>query len=158
MEFMDLIWAYLLVFLLAATPFVEAIYLTPIAVVGGLSPLPVLLLAIAGNLATVYLVIIFIEMIKQWRQKKKDESGKRAERAEKLWKKYGLIGLTLIGPFLIGSHLSAFLSLVFGGTKRNVTLWITISVAGWSILLTVLAAFGVDIFQIDNPFIEQFFE
>ncbi|MGN8647245.1 small multi-drug export protein [Gracilibacillus sp. HCP3S3_G5_1] len=161
MEFMEFIWAYILVFLLAALPFVEAIFLTPIAVVAGLSIVPTFILAVLGNLLTVYFVIVFINKIKQWRKKKNEEagkSGKRTARAEQLWKKYGLPGLTLIGPFLIGSHLSAFLSLVFGGTKKQVTIWITISVVGWSLLLGILAALGFEFMNVENPFIEQFFE
>ncbi|MFD2656912.1 small multi-drug export protein [Gracilibacillus thailandensis] len=158
MEFMELIWAYILVFLLAAIPFVEAVYLTPIAVVAGLSPVPTFILAVLGNLITVYFVILFINKIKQWRRKKKQQSNKKATKAENIWKKYGLPGLTLIGPFLIGSHLSAFLCLVFGGTKRQVTVWMTISIVGWSLLLGILAALGFEFMNVENPFIERFFE
>ncbi|SFL93318.1 Putative small multi-drug export protein [Gracilibacillus orientalis] len=157
---MELIWAYLLVFLLAAIPFVEAIYLTPIAVVAGLSPIPTFVLAVLGNLLTVYIVILFIDKMKQWRKKKNEESGKsekRQAKAERIWKKYGLPGLTIIGPFFIGSHLVAFLSLIFGGTKKKVTLWMTISIVGWSLLLTILAILGFEFMDVENPFIEQFF-
>ena len=160
---MDLFWAYLLVFVLAAVPFVEAILLSPIAILAGLSTVPVLFLAIIGNLLTVYIVIVFIDKIKQWRKRKgKDEdenekSGKRAARARNIWQKYGLPGLALIGPYFIGSHLTAFLSLVFGGSKKSVTVWMTVSIAGWSIALAILAHMGVDVLNIENSFIEQFF-
>lgn len=159
----DLIWAYILVFILAALPFVEAIILTPIAILAGLSTVPVLLLAILGNLLTVLIVIVFIDKFKQWRKRKaKDEenetSGKRTARAQRIWKKYGLPGMALIGPYFIGSHLTAFLSLVFGGSKKSVTVWMTISIVGWSVVFAVLAHLGFDFLNIENPFIEQFFE
>ena len=156
----DVIWAYVLVFLLAAVPFVEAIALTPIAIVGGLHVIPVFLLAILGNLVTVYFVIIFIDKIKQWRKKRKgeqNEDGKRSARAQKLWKKYGLPGLALIGPFFVGSHLTAFSSLLFGGTKKTVTMWMTISIVGWSLAFALIAFFGIDFLNVENKFLEQFF-
>lgn len=164
MGFLDLIWAYVLVFILAAVPFVEAIILTPIAILAGLPTVPVVLLAVIGNLLTVFIVIVFIDKIKQWRSKRKGEeeegerSKKRTARAQKIWKKYGLPGMALIGPYLIGSHLAAFLALIFGGTKKSVTVWMTVSVVGWSVVFAVLAHVGFDFLNIENPFIEQFFE
>lgn len=155
MEFFEFVWVYILVFLLAAVPFVEAIILAPIAIFGGLSPLPVFLLAVSGNLLTVFFVIIFIERIKQWRKKKDNE--KRKARAQRIWQKYGVIGLTIIGPYFIGSHLSAFLSLLFGGTKKQVTIWITISVVGWTLVFTIIAVLGFDFMKIEHPFLEQIF-
>ncbi|SER01980.1 small multi-drug export protein [Piscibacillus halophilus] len=157
MEITELLFVYAMVFVLSAIPFIEALFLTPIAILGGLSFWPVLILAIAGNLLTVYLVIIFIDYIKAWRKKRGKENNKRSSRAKNLWSKYGLPGLALLGPFLVGSHLTAFLSLVFGGTKKRVFYWMTISIAGWSLVLGILAVFGIDWFNFDNPFIEDFF-
>src|SRR5690625_2806698 len=154
----DIVWAYVLVFILAAVPFFEALIITPIAVVAGMSIVPVILLAIVGNLLTVYVVILFIDKFKTRFQKNKEKSQKRAERARKIFAKYGVAGVALIGPFIIGSHLSAFLSLLFGGSKQVVTLWMTISIAGWSIGLGILAAFGVTLFDVENPLIERYFQ
>lgn len=156
----DIIWAYILVFLLAAVPFFEAAIITPVAVVAGLSPVPVILLAIIGNLLTVYIVILFIDKVKRWFQKDKDESKskKRAERARKIFSKYGVAGLSLIGPFFIGSHLSAFLALLFGGTKKSVTVWMTISITAWCVGLAVLAHYGITFFKVEGSLIERIFQ
>ncbi|MFC4403993.1 small multi-drug export protein [Gracilibacillus xinjiangensis] len=153
---LELLWAYVLVFILSAVPFFEAIIITPLAIVAGLSPVPVFILAVVGNLLTVYAVIVFIEKIRSWR-KEKDGEGKRASRAKQLWTKYGLPGLSLLGPFFVGSHLTAFLSLIFGGTKKRVTMWMTISISAWSLVLGILAYFGIDWFNMDNKFLEQIF-
>lgn len=155
MEFFEIIWIYILVFLLGATPFAEAIFLAPIGIIAGLSPVPTLLLSVTGNLLTVYLVILFIEKIKEWWSRRKKTNEKKSARAKNVYEKYGLPGLTLLGPFIIGSHLSAFLSLLFGGTKSSVTKWMTISIAGWSLLLTILAALGFDFMNVENPLIDR---
>lgn len=157
-----MLWLYALVFLLAAVPLVESAVLTPIAIVAGLSWLPVILLAIAGNLLTVYLVIVFIEQIRSWRARKKGEkgeqTGKKTARAQRIWQRYGLPGMALIGPLIIGSHLTAFLSLIFGASKQSVTLWMTISIVGWSVLLGGLAMFGIDFLNMEDSYLERFFE
>ncbi|GAE28805.1 hypothetical protein JCM9152_139 [Halalkalibacter hemicellulosilyticusJCM 9152] len=156
---MDVLWMYVLVFLLSATPLMEAIYISPFAVFGGLAFAPTVILAIAGNVLTVLVVIVFFDKIREWRKRKKGEeqSSKKAAKAQRIWQKYGLPGFALLAPFVIGSHLVAFLGLVFGGTKKAVTIWMLISICGWSVILSILALFGIDILNIENPFLERFF-
>ncbi|WP_051541277.1 small multi-drug export protein [Caldalkalibacillus mannanilyticus] len=172
MNLIDFLWAYILVFVLAAIPFFEVATIIPIAILAGLQTGLVLLFALLGNLLTVVLVIIFVDKIKQWREKRarkkmKEESpqqmiegeggeegqteavdleSKRSKRARSVWKKYGLPGLALLGPLLIGSHLAAFLSLVFGGSKKATTYWMTGSLVLWSLLLAIFTHFGFDYF------------
>lgn len=162
MGFFEMLWAYIIVFLLAAIPFIEAVVIIPIAILGGLSAVPVFIVALLGNYLTVLLIILFIDRIKQWRNKKRqadaeDKTEKRQKRAYKIWQKYGLPGLALIGPFFVGSHVTAFMSLIFGGTKQKVALWMAISLVAWGILFAVLGHLGVDYFNIDNPFLERIF-
>ncbi|NBI30168.1 small multi-drug export protein [Chengkuizengella marina] len=149
MNFFELLWAYLLVFIFSAIPLFEAYAVIPIAIVAGLSPIPVVIIGLSGNILTVFLLILFIEKIKEWRNKKNKKqkvTNKRSLRAEKLWKRYGLIGLTLIGPLLVGSHLTSFMSLVFGGTKTKTLYWMIISITMWSLLFSILTYFGVNMF------------
>jgi len=40
-----------------------------------------------------------------------------------------LPGLALLGPLVIGSHLAAFIGVLFGATKRATLFWMTISLA-----------------------------
>ncbi|UOE95030.1 small multi-drug export protein [Alkalihalobacillus sp. LMS39] len=155
MNFVDTLWAYVLVFLLAAAPFFEAYGVIPLALIAGLSPIPVIILGLAGNIFTVYLVILFINKIKEWRKKKKGDDEekaptKRTIRAQKLWNKYGLPGLAMIGPLVVGSHLTAFMSLTFGGTKRKTAYWMTASIVIWSITFAILIHFGIDLLGFEN--------
>lgn len=148
MELFDLVWQYILVFIFAALPFFEAYGVIPLAILVGLSPVPTFILGLVGNIATVLLVILFVNKIKEWRRSKKKEqnkTGKRTERAEKLWKKYGLPGLAMIGPLLVGSHLTAFLSVTFGGKKQKTFYWMSASIVIWSVVFTILIYFGIDL-------------
>ncbi len=159
MNVADTLWPYILVFILAAVPFFEAYGIIPLAILAGLSPVPVVILGLVGNIATVLVVILFINKIKEWRKRKRKgeekEPNKRTIRAQNLWKKYGLPGLAFIGPLLVGSHLTAFMSLTLGGTKKRTAFWMTASIVVWSITFTILAYYGVDLLGYEH---RNFFE
>ena len=150
MNVLDTVWPYVLVFIFAALPFFESYGVIPIAMIAGLSPVLVIILGLAGNILTVLLLIVFVNKIKEWRQKRRknaeeNESNKRTLRAKKLWKKYGLPGLAIIGPLFVGSHLTAFMSLTLGGTKKKTAYWMTGSIIIWSLTFAILVYFGIDL-------------
>lgn len=139
--------SYLIVFLLAAIPFFEVAAIVPIAIIGGLPAVPVMIIALLGNLLTIVLLIVFIDSIRAWRRKKRgqtdeEQESKRHQRAKKLWDKYGLPGLAFIGPFFVGSHLSALLSITFGGTRKKTLVLMTASLVVWTVVLGLAAEYG----------------
>jgi len=141
---------YLLVFLGGAIPWLEIGLVIPLGIVGGLSPMWVMISAFAGNLLTVLFVIFGFEKVKGWWQAKKQKNGdvesKRAERGTRVWDKYGMPGLALLGPILIGTHIAVFIGLLFGAKKSNATVWMIISIALWSLIFGVVTAMGFDFF------------
>ncbi|PWA11219.1 DNA-binding protein [Pueribacillus theae] len=145
---MTIYLAYFFVFLFAATPFFEVAGIIPIGVAAGLNAFPVTVLAFVGNMLTVLLVILLMDKIKIWlekrQEKKKGKSKKREERAARIWKRFGLPGLALISPILIGSHLGSVLAMGFGGTKKQITTWMMISIFAWSVVMGIVSFYGID--------------
>lgn len=147
MNVLSEIWEYIVVFLLGATPWVEIAAIIPLSIVAGLNPVLVGLVAFLGNLSTVYLLIIFFERFREWRKRKKGEEqskSKRQARAVGIWNKYGLPGLSLLGPLLIGSHIAVFIGLLFGAKKQATLMWMTISLVIWTLIITILSYYGID--------------
>jgi len=151
MVIFDVLWAYASVFLLAAVPCLEVRGIIPMGILAGLSTVPVTILALLGNLLTVLLVIIFVDHIRQWRKSRRGEDnkdgkgalpGKHLLRAKKIWQRYGLPGLAVIGPLVVGSHITAYLSVSLGGAKIA-TVYMTISLVAWSAVVALLAHLGV---------------
>lgn len=143
--------AYLLVFLLAATPFFEMVAVIPLGKLYGLHLLPVTVLAFFGNLLTVLLVIVLMTQIKAWLEKRrkakgKEISSKRENRAKRIWQRYGIIGLSILGPIAIGSHLAVMMAMSFGGTKKQTGFYMTVSLVLWGIVTAVATHFGVALF------------
>jgi len=145
---------YLIIFLLAAIPMLEIAAIIPVGIIGGLPAVPVMVTAFVGNLVTIILLIVFLDEIRKWRRKKKkvhtEKEAKRQKRAQSLWSKYGLFGLAFIGPFFVGSHLSALLAITFGNAKRQTLIYMTASLLTWTVLIGVASHYGFDYFVADE--------
>lgn len=144
---MNIFWTYVIVFLLAATPLFEVVVVIPVAVVAGLHAFPVALLALLGNIATVLLVILMVDKIQSWLQRRKEAKGEphpslRQGRAKRIWNRYGLPGLAILGPLIVGSHLTVLMGLSFGGTKKQMTAWILASLTLWTLIVTLASHYG----------------
>lgn len=143
-------WEYAVLFLMAAIPWIEIVVVIPLGIAGGLSPVAVSILAFTGNLLTILLLIALYKKWTEWRERRREEKGitkktsKRKERAKKIWERYGLPGLALIGPFFVGTHLTAVMGLALGSRKNLVTAWMTFSLLVWTIGLTAASFYGLD--------------
>ncbi|MBO1002205.1 small multi-drug export protein [Pseudogracilibacillus auburnensis] len=147
-----MLWTYIIIFLLAAIPFFEIVTIVPIAIIGGVPAVPVMIVAFLGNMLTIALLILFLDKIREWRRKRKGEEqgSKRHKRAKSLWDKYGLPGIAFIGPFFVGSHLSAMFAIIFGGNKRKTFYLMTASLFCWTVALGLAAHYGFDFLIADE--------
>jgi len=130
---------YLLVFIFAATPALELWAVIPIGIALGMNPLGVAIFGFLGNIIPVYLIIIFFTRIKNWLQARGyigENPAKSRQRSYKFFKKYGLPGFAVGAPFLVGVHIAAFLVLTMGAKRRKALLWMTVSIAFWTVILT----------------------
>ncbi|TWT26327.1 small multi-drug export protein [Planomicrobium sp. CPCC 101110] len=145
-----MIYEYFLIFLGAAIPWFEIALVIPLGIVWGLSPFWVMLLAFVGNMLTVLALIVGFDKFRNWYTKRQEAKGKtvnkKSDRAKRIWNKYGLPGLALLGPLLIGTHIAAFIGMTLGATKKNTTIWLTISIGLWTLALGILTALGFDFF------------
>ena len=152
------IWEYILVFIMAATPWIEVLVVIPIAVASGLSPLWVVIVAFIGNVIPVWIIIAIYEKWESWQSQRKRRKSevekvsygsqaeeqptkisKRGKRARKIWNRYGLPGLALLAPAITGIHLAAVMALAFKSPKRLTAIWMTISLAVWSIGMGIMS-------------------
>lgn len=146
---MSIYLAYMFIFLLGATPFLEVLVVIPLGVAAGMPTLPVTILAFAGNILTIWLLILMMDRVKKWvdrrnEQKGKERSEKKAKRASAIWKKYGLPGLSFLSPIVTGSHLGVILAMGFGGEKKQILFWMTLSIVVWSVVIGIASYFGID--------------
>ncbi|MEH6922385.1 small multi-drug export protein [Bacillus altitudinis] len=152
---MDIVWGYVLVFILAALPFFEVVGVVPLGILSGLHPVTTAVIGFVGNFLTVLLLIVFVDRFKAWwlkrKEEKHDEKGEKKQlKARKVWERYGPPGLALIGPFIIGSHLAAFMCMSFGTKRKQVAVWMTVSLIMWTVLAASLTGAGFHYFAPDS--------
>ncbi len=144
---MDLLWAYFLVFILAATPWVEILLVIPAGLGMGLNPLPVAFLAFAGNAIPVFIIVYGYRIWQSWRSpcgdKRPKPVSRRRKRALNIWNRYGLPGLAFLGPLLTGIHLAVIIALAFKPGKKALLLWMNLSLFVWTAALTAGVYYGL---------------
>ena len=145
-------WSYLAVFLLSAIPWIESAAVVVVAIAFGLNPILSTILAFVGNWLVVLIVVLLFDRWQEWRKKKRIKNGieedesKKRKRAYNIFVKYGLPGLAILGPLLIGTEIAAAFAMIFKAPRKNVLTWMTISLAFWTILFAVAAYYGLNIF------------
>ena len=150
-----------MIFILAFIPMIEVLVVIPIAIAIGLSPFLVVTVAFAGNLLAVWIIILVYEKLEIWWDEYKlrqsegyenqaleqiEKASKRGDRARRIWNRYGLPGLALLAPAIIGIHLAVIVALAFKSPKQSTAIWMTISLAVWSIGLGVVSFYGLSLF------------
>jgi len=138
------------VMIVAMIPFIEGYFAVPVGIAIGFSPVMTIVAAIVGNWISVMVVILASDRVKQWLQSKKtserkqEKQKKRLERGQKLFQKYGVPGVSLLGPLLIGDHLAALICIASGASRRYVIIWQTIAITVWAVGMGILVLLGIN--------------
>lgn len=145
-------WAYVLVFLAAATPVVEVLVVVPAGVLAGMPPVPTAVVAAAGNLSTVVLVAITGDRLLGWWQRRRpapDDAppSRRSERARELARRWGVPGLAFVAPLTTGTHIATVAALATGSDTRRVLRWMAGGLVFWSVVAAAVTAAGLDVFS-----------
>jgi len=69
------------------------------------------------------------------------ESGKKS-RSHRIMERFGVPGLALLGPFVIGIHAATAFAMAMGVDKRDVLFWFSLSLLLCSLLFGLLASLG----------------
>lgn len=135
---------YVLIFLLAATPLLEILVVIPIGIGIGLQPVLVAVAAFLGNVLPIYGIIVGHERLAAYLDGRRsddnsDEPSSRRKRAKRIWDRYGLPGLAIASPLITGVHLAALLALGLGSKQRSTAVWMTASIAVWTVIITAVS-------------------
>ncbi|GAK09502.1 LOW QUALITY PROTEIN: hypothetical protein JCM19038_3342 [Geomicrobium sp. JCM 19038] len=138
------------IFVLSLIPFFESYGAIPFGLMLGFPTIPVMVVAIIGNWVSVMAFIWGIDKlrskIKSKKKKKEKEPSKRAIRAKHYFEKYGVPGCGISG-ILIAFHLAAGIALAAGANRAYVSLWMTIGIVLWAVVIGVLFISGITVFS-----------
>jgi Ca2+/H+ antiporter, TMEM165/GDT1 family len=137
----DLFWQYVLVFLAAATPWLEIVIVIPVAIGLGLAPVPVTLISFIGNALPVFGIVALFRV---WERRRGPIRRHWSPRARRVWERYGVPGIALAGPAITGIHLAAVMALALQADRRRTAVWMTLSLALWSVVTAAVSVAGFE--------------
>lgn len=111
----------------------------------GLSPLLTGLASALGSIVALVFVVFLGDRIRNWiisrrKQKKVKEDNSSIDR---IWDKYGVIGLGLLSPLITGAPLGAAIGVSLGAPPSRLILWMVIGIVVWAIILTLVSTLGI---------------
>jgi hypothetical protein len=113
-----------------------------------LNPILIALFSAAGTITSAYLVLIIGEPLRKWLLSLRKTSIEKNDNSfRQIWEKYGIAGLCLISPLLLGAHPGVAIGITLGGNKKAIAVWMTISCLIWSSFFTILGTMGFSIFH-----------
>lgn len=139
------------IFLAGAIPWFEAIGVVPAGILLGLDPVLTVIAAAFGNVLTIALFAFAGDRIRNWVIERRRAKGKfpksdRFEKARRAFDKYGIYGMAVLGPVLIGTQFAAAASVAAGAKPIRVSILISLGMLMWAIgIAWVLVAFGISL-------------
>jgi hypothetical protein len=108
-----------------------------------LHPVLTAVTAALGAIAGVALILALGEGARAWiaRRRGKRDAGEPST-IRRIWVRYGVAGVGLLSPLLIGAPLGTTLGVAFGAPGRRLLLWMSLGIVLWSGVLTLAAALG----------------
>lgn len=121
-----------------------------VGILGGLAlGLPPILsgaASIAGGLVGAVLTVVAGERLQRWIYARPWLS-KRRKRVERLWNRYGFVGVALQAPILTGAPLATLIALGLGAPPKRLLFWMSVSVVLWGVVITGAAVLGFSLFD-----------
>ena len=138
------------VFLAGATPWLEAIIVIPVGIVLGLPGVWAVVLALAGNVSTIVVFAVGGERILAAMARRREKKGKaRAEdprmlRAQRIFVRYGDVGMAVVGPLIIGTQFAAAIAVSLGVSVWRASVVQSLGAVVWGVAAayTTLAIIG----------------
>lgn len=148
----------LIVALAGAIPFVEGEGAAVIGIVGGIPPVVAVIAAIVGNFACVAVLVLLSSgarraVVTRTRERRLAGTGgavidepepggerKAARRAkfQRAFERYGVPGVSLLGPLLLPTQFTATMLAATGVGKARILIWQGVAIVGWTTLIALI--------------------
>jgi hypothetical protein len=117
----------------------------PVAIGLRVRPVVAGLVAGAGSMTAVLVIVTIGGPIREWLLRRFGwgaSGNEKSERVERLWHRYGEVGVGLLAPLLVGIPVGAAVCVALGINKAKIILYTGVVTAFWCVSLTVAMAFG----------------
>lgn len=111
----------------------------------GLHPVATGIASGLGALAGVLVVAVIAGRARAWLEARlgRPSAGRGHRAIGRIWDRFGVVGLGLLAPLLVGAPLGTALGVVLGAPLRRLLPWVSAGIVLWTVLLTAGAALGL---------------
>ena len=142
-------WAqWIGIMLISAIPFVESYFGAAIGVVVGIHPAVAIVAAIAGNAISMAAFVLTAHAARSkvlHGRGSADEPSPRRQRLKRMFDRFGVPGVSLLGQTVLPSQITSGAMVSFGASRDAVLLWQAISIVLWGVAFGLLAMGGVEL-------------
>ena len=106
----------------------------------GLHPVTTILTTVCGMMTVVFLFTFFGGWIRKTifgRFKKRQVNLKRAEQLDRIWKRYGLVGVALLTPIILTPIGGTLLAVSSGSSREKIIFYMFVSASFWSVVISM---------------------
>lgn len=141
-----------------AIPFVEGEGAATIGVIGGVNPVVAAISAMVGNFICVAVLVLLSsrartavvernrvrtaartgEQVDLAAGSESDRSSVRRAKFQRAFERYGVPGVSLLGPLLLPTQFTATMLAASGTGRARVLFWQAVAIIGWTTLVTLL--------------------
>ena len=115
----------------------------------GLSPIMIFLASLVGGLLGVFVAAYLGDKIKSWvnqfRKNKVEKIKKEPGFVLKIWEKYGVIGLGLLGTMTVGAPISIGIGVGFNVPTNKMVFWCSLGVLFRCAIFTAIGYFSIQL-------------
>lgn len=116
----------------------------------GLPPIVIFLASLVGGILGVFVAAYLGDKIKSWvnqfRKNKVEKTKKEPGFVLKIWEKYGVIGLGLLGTMSVGAPISIGIGVGFNVPTNKMVFWCSLGVLIRCALFTTLGHYSMQLF------------
>ncbi|GAB3849353.1 small multi-drug export protein [Nesterenkonia populi] len=129
---------------LSAVPWLESYSGPFFGIIAGMPWWAALASAVLGNAAVVAALIYMTHGLRSAALSREnpeeitERKRKRREKIQRLLDKYGVPGVSVLGPFALPSQITAPVMVSFGANRHKVMVWMLISIILWGLLSVIL--------------------
>ena len=142
-------WAqWLGIMLISAIPFVESYFGAAIGVLVGLHPAVAIGAAVVGNAVSMLAFVMGADAARKkvrGRREGADEPSPRRQRLKRMFDRFGVPGVSLLGQTVLPSQITSGAMVSFGASRNAVILWQCVSIVVWGVAFGLLALGGVEL-------------
>ena len=114
----------------------------------GCNAFTIMLMTAAGALIAIVIIYLLGSKVKAWilKRLKKGKSEKKKGRLNRLFEKYGIPGMGILGTLLLGPNMTMAMGMIIVKNEKALLLWTGLGIIIWTTVLTLIGTYSVEFF------------